>query len=95
MNIPQNEIENIGDALNYGFGVDTTTHFSEYMLNDINPFFEMVNYINNDIEKYNDTDEGKAIETLALLYRLCQMSFGQYLETELSNSLHHEFTKIR
>ena len=26
MNIPQNEIENIGEALNYGFSLDTITH---------------------------------------------------------------------
>lgn len=95
MNIPQNEIENIREALNYGFSIDTITHFSEYMFNDINPFFEMVNYVNNNLEKENDTDEGRAIETLALLYRLCQKTFGEYLERELSDSLQHEFTNIR
>lgn len=94
MNIKElelNEIDNVVEALKYDFSLDTTTYFSDYMRNDIEPFFEMVKYINNDIEIENETEKGIAMEKVALLYRLCQMCFGEYIEAELANLLPSDF----
>jgi len=85
------EIENVVEALKYDFSLSTTTHFSDYMRNDIEPFFEMIKYINNDIEIENETEEGIAMEKVALLYRLCQMCFGEYIEAELASLLPSDF----
>jgi len=85
------EIENVVEALKYDFSLSTTTHFSDYMRNDIEPFFEMIEYINNDIEIESETEEGIAMEKVALLYRLCQMCFGEYIEAELASLLPSDF----
>lgn len=85
------EIENVVEALKYDFSSNTITYFSDYMRNDIEPFFEMVKYINNDIEIENETEEGIAMEKVALLYRLCQMCFGEYIEAELASLLPSDF----
>lgn len=86
-----NEIENVVEALKYDFSVSTITYFSDYMRNDIEPFFEMVKYINNDVEIENETEKGIAMEKVALLYRLCQMCFGEYIEAELASLLPSDF----
>jgi len=85
------EIENVVEALKYDFSLSTTISFSDYMRNDVEPFFDMIKYINNDIEIENETEEGIAMEKIALLYRLCQMSFGEYIEAELANLLPSDF----
>lgn len=85
------EIENVVEALKYDFTLSTTTDFSDYMRNDVEPFFEMIKYINNDIEIENETEEGIAMEKVALLYRLCQMCFGEYIDTELTRLLPSDF----
>jgi hypothetical protein len=103
MNINQlalKEIDNVVEALDTNFREHNLVHFSDYMVNDKEPFFDILNYIDDSIELgilkiNNETEEGIAFERLALTYKFSQMVFGKYLENRLENSLYNEFKVAR
>ena len=103
MNINQlslKEIDNVVEALDTTFREHNLVHFSDYMVNDKEPFFDILKFIDDSIElgrlKINSkTEEGIAFERLAITYKLSQMVFGKYLENRLENSLYNEFKVAR